>query len=39
MIFIGLKDASIVGNEVLDKNFNFDWSEKYYHPLVVNFQR
>ena len=37
MNFIGLKQATIF--EDVDNILNFIWSEKYYFPMVVNFQR
>ena len=39
MDFIGLKHVTIYDGLVLDNNFNFNWSEKYYYPTVVNFKR
>ena len=39
MDFIRLKYVTIIDDWISDTNFTFNWSEKYYHPIVVNIQR
>ena len=36
--FIALKHFAIIDGYFSDTNFYFNWSEKYYHFVVVNFQ-
>ena len=37
MDFTELKHVTF--SELSDNKLNFNWSEKYYHPIVINFQK